>query len=270
MEDDGVPERIFDAACEGELEEVQKFLASVAAPRDVVDCIDPSPQCNATLLSYVSFGRPYDTGRAELVSLLISHGANVNNIESDGASPLCNVLRFFSYECSGEAVIDMVSQLLSAGADVNWGYRSYGFPITMVIEKLAKLRRPDNAVLAEVVTMLLRAGASVDRTSEGKLTGWQSMRNLWLSTVRVMETHDEDRRCANLLADPHFITIKAQIDGVHAHGSWRAYIMAPRLEVLTLRGLANRGKIRSTDPALNNLVALPNELICQVLAFWFG
>ena len=34
--------------------------------------------------------------------------------------------------------------------------------------------------------------------------------------------------------------------------------------------LANGGKIRSTDPALNNLVALPNELICQVLAFWFG
>ena len=31
-----------------------------------------------------------------------------------------------------------------------------------------------------------------------------------------------------------------------------------------------RGKIRSTDPALNNLVALPNELICQVLAYWSG
>ena len=46
--------------------------------------------------------------------------------------------------------------------------------------------------------------------------------------------------------------------------------MAPRLEVLTLRGLANRGKIRSADPAMNNLAALPNELICQVLAFWFG
>ena len=54
------------------------------------------------------------------------------------------------------------------------------------------------------------------------------------------------------------------------HCIWRAYIMAPRLEVLTLRGLANRGKIRSADPALNNLVALPNELICQVLAFWVG
>ena len=86
----------------------------------------------------------------------------------------------------------------------------------------------------------------------------------------VVGQSGDDPRCAKLLADPHFLTIKAQINGVHAAGSWRAYIMAPRLEVLTLRGLANRGKIRSVDPALNNLVALPNELICQVLAFWFG
>ena len=55
-----------------------------------------------------------------------------------------------------------------------------------------------------------------------------------------------------------------------AAGSWRAFVMAPRLEILTLRGLANRGKIRSPDPTLNNLVALPNELICQVLAYTWG
>jgi hypothetical protein len=30
-----IPERIFDAACEGALEEVENFLASAAAPRDV-------------------------------------------------------------------------------------------------------------------------------------------------------------------------------------------------------------------------------------------
>ena len=47
-----------------------------------------------------------------------------------------------------------------------------------------------------------------------------------------------------------------------------AFVMAPRLEVLTLRGLANRGKIRSADPALNNLVALPNEVLCHVLGYW--
>ena len=98
------------------------------------------------------------------------------------------------------------------------------------------------------------------------MSGWASIRQLRDTTARYID----HRWCANLLVDPHFIALKAQIDGVHKAGSWRAYIMAPRLEVLTLRGLANRGKIRSTDPALNNLVALPNELICQVLAFWFG
>ena len=91
-----------------------------------------------------------------------------------------------------------------------------------------------------------------------------------ISERRAVAQSGDDPRCVELFADPHFITIQAQINGVHAAGSWRAYIMAPRLEVLTLRGLANRGKIRSADPALNNLVALPNELICQVLAFWVG
>ena len=98
------------------------------------------------------------------------------------------------------------------------------------------------------------------------VSGWQAMRNV----RSVVEQSGDDPRCAKLFVDPHFMTIQAHINGVHAAGSWRAYIMAPRLEVLALRGLANRGKIRSADPAMNNLAALPNELICQVLAFWFG
>ena len=75
--------------------------------------------------------------------------------------------------------------------------------------------------------------------------------------------------------------IKRHILGVLEAGSWRDYIMRPRLEILTLRGLVNRAKLRATsrrslrrsrnisssDPALNNLVALPNEL-CKVLAYW--
>ena len=37
MEDRAVvPERIFDAACDGKLEEVREFLAGAAAPQDVV------------------------------------------------------------------------------------------------------------------------------------------------------------------------------------------------------------------------------------------
>ena len=69
--------------------------------------------------------------------------------------------------------------------------------------------------------------------------------------------------------------IKRHVLGVLEAGSWREYIMRPRLEILTLRGLVNRAKLRrsrnninSSDPALNNLVALPNELLCKVLAYW--
>ena len=271
MEGQVIPKRIYDAVCTGGVAEVEEWLASLAAPRDVVNVEVPIyVGGNATLLFYVTFGMPFGASHAELVRLLISHGANVNQLESlslsDGASPLHNLLHFFGPDCSGKAVIDAVKSLLSAGAEVNRDFHGR-FPITVVIEKLAKRLYPDSAVIAEVVTMLLRAGASVDSSSGGKLSGWQTMRQVHATAVRC---NDDYPWRANLLADPHFITIKAQIDGVHAHGSWRAYIMAPRLEVLTLRGLANRGKIRSADPALNNLVALPNELICQVLAFWIG
>ena len=77
--------------------------------------------------------------------------------------------------------------------------------------------------------------------------------------------------------------IKRHVLGVLEAGSWRDYIMRSRLEILTLRGLVNRAKLRATtlrrsprrsrnmtssDPALNNLVALPNELLCKVLAYW--
>jgi hypothetical protein len=54
---------------------------------------------------------------------------------------------------------------------------------------------------------------------------------------------------------------------------WLASIAArpaPGAGTVDRVGVANRGKIRSPDPTLNNLVALPNELICQVLAYTWG
>jgi len=89
--DPAVPQRIFDAAIGGRPEEVVKWLASHAAPRDVVNCVYGELGSNATLLSCATFGVPFDARHVKLVRLLISHGANVNQIETDGASPLINV-----------------------------------------------------------------------------------------------------------------------------------------------------------------------------------
>ena len=116
--DPAVPQRIFDAAVNGRVEEVEKWLAGVATPRDVVNCLDQL-RPHATLLSCVSFAVPFDARNAALVRLLISHGADVNHIDSQGGSPLNYLLNSFAAECSGKAVIDMISLLLCAGADVN-------------------------------------------------------------------------------------------------------------------------------------------------------
>ena len=263
--DPAVPQRIFDAAVNGRVEEVDKWLAGVATPRDVVNCLDQQ-RPHAPLLSCVACGRPVDARHVELAKKLISLGANVNHIDELGASPLIYLLQCFGVRCSGKAVIDMLSLLLGAGANVTREGGVFGFPVSVVVRKLSRSNCPDTALFEELVTMLLRAGASVDSSSAKNVSGFLAMQGV----RRAVAQSGDDPRCAELFADPHFITIQAQIDGVHAAGSWRAYIMAPRLEVLTLRGLANRGKVRSTDPALNNLVALPNELICQVLAYWFG
>ena len=113
----------------------------------------------------------------------------------------------------------------------------------------------------DVVTTLLRAGASVAEVEF----------DIYLTQDRLTR-EDRDGRDIRLVLpeEPYFAIALVRINDIRAYGSWHAFVMRPRLEVLTLRGLANRGKIHSTDPALNNLVALPNELICQVLAFWFG
>ena len=121
MEDHAVvPERIFDAACDGKLEEVREFLAGAAAPQDVVNCIDQAAiGSNGTLLSCVTFGRPFTAGHVKLVRRLISLGADVNHIETDRSSPLFNVLHSYGPDCSEEAVLSMIKLLLRAGANVH-------------------------------------------------------------------------------------------------------------------------------------------------------
>ena len=92
MEDHAVvPERVFDAACGGGVAEVEEWLTSAAASRDV----DQGNGITA-LLSCATFSTPFNANSVRIVRLLISHGADVNHIETDGSSPLINVLSLAS------------------------------------------------------------------------------------------------------------------------------------------------------------------------------
>lgn len=75
-----VPDHIARQACGGDLEEVEKWLDSVAAPRDIVNHVHGD--YGETLLTSVTMGDPYTAEHVKLVRRLISLGADVNQIET--------------------------------------------------------------------------------------------------------------------------------------------------------------------------------------------
>ena len=81
-----------------------------------------------------------------------------------------------------------------------------------------------------VVTLLLRAGASLDCCHKGFTAE---------DTIRAAEAHTAARG-KPLAANEDWNAIKAMIAGVRAHGSWKAYKRAPHREVLRLRSLVAR------------------------------
>ena len=90
------------------------------ALRARIDTFPKDPACQSgDITAEQPFGWPFTAGHVKLVRRLISLGADVNHIETDGSSPLIYLLQCFGARCSGKAVIDMISLLLCAGADVN-------------------------------------------------------------------------------------------------------------------------------------------------------
>ena len=81
-----------------------------------------------------------------------------------------------------------------------------------------------------------------------------------------------------------FLAIADLIAEVKRAGSWKAYLKAPRVELVRLRSLCNRGRAAPPpDPILQRLFAnvaastskpartrrpLPNEVFWHVLQFW--
>ena len=84
----------------------------------------------------------------------------------------------------------------------------------------------------------------------------------------------EEIRDPELAEDVNWVACRTLVAGVHAAGSWRAYVRLPREEVLRLRSLVIRGRARprvrtrAADPVVARVVLLPNELVWKVLAYW--
>ena len=78
-----------------------------------------------------------------------------------------------------------------------------------------------------------------------------------------------ERLDSELKYNEHWIAIKALVAGVRKHGTYKRYMRAPHREVLAVRGLAQRGKLRTDHPALAFLAKQgDNGVVWHILSYW--
>ena len=148
------------------------------------------------------------------------------------------------------AVLEMLSLLLGAGANVNAkDLRNGNTPLYHAI-----IYQQPELCLA-MITKLLRAGASLD-ACHGDETAEDVLR--WSESHRP-----------NLTGDEHWKRLRALVAGVRKYGTFKRYMRAPHRDVLAVRGLAQRGKLRTDDPVLHFLARLGDNGVCwHILSFW--
>ena len=106
-----------------------------------------------------------------------------------------------------------------------------------------------------IITKLLRAGASLDACS-----GDQTAEDI----IQRKESNN-----SALAGNEHWKEIKAHVHGVRQHGSYKRYARSFHRDVLTVRGLAQRGKLSTSDPVLSFLARrADNGVVWKILEYW--
>ena len=154
----------------------------------------------------------------------------------------------------------MVSLLLAAGANVNARNCDGETPLSVAVslEDSYPEQAADNWL--EVVTLLLKRGASLDECRSDNYDDNRSAEDAFNQARAYYVWGAEDE---NVLA------VKALLDGVRKHGSHKRYMRAPHRDVLACRGLAQRGKLATEHRALNFIARQgDNGIVWTVLSYW--
>jgi hypothetical protein len=90
-----------------------------------------------------------------------------------------------------------------------------------------------------------------------------AFKSIWFDCLLIGCESDE------LKYNEHWIAIKALVAGVRKHGTYKRHMRAPHREVLAVRGLAQRGKLRTDHPALAFLAKQgDNGAVWHILSYW--
>ena len=238
-----LPYEIGQAASVGDFERVKAWLAggSASAPRS----INSSGDHDWTLLHWTA-ARARSPEYIEFARYLISQGARVDAKTRQGWTTL-HLACGFTGDAT-PAVVSMLSLLVATGATVNME-ATYGHT------PLFKIDRVSESTI-DIVTILLRAGASLDFTHR---QGW----------TRSFEEH------LNHVHNPssaHVGAIRTLVASVRAAGSWKAHCRLPHKQILRLRSLVARGRTKerlATTRAIRFIVCQgDNGVVWTILSYW--
>ena len=258
-----LPQEIGDAAQDADVARVEAWLDSGGD-------INAGDVQNYTLLHCCAIGTRGNSevtdAHVSLARTLIALGADVNICDSAcGDSPLHDALE---NAMRGRAWPDMVKLLLQAKADLNAINNEDEPPLEQAIVIDAKYA-PATPVLnlqtsrsLIALRLLLRAGASLDHKTpdEAASDGWKTVTAEDIIRNNYGYNNQDDERVA---------AMNALVAGVRKHGTYKKYMRAPHREFLVLRGLAQRGKLRTDHRALHFIAKLGERgVVWHILTYW--
>ena len=233
-----LPRELVDAARDGNLEIIQKKWLDVGG--DVNALHDGW----YTLLKCAAM-----YGRAELVRYLLSRGAKVEYARKYGEE---SVLHSACEAPSPD--IEVLKLLISAGANIN-------ARVCLRTPLGEYLFNSSNPLQTEVVALLLRHGASLDKCKGTRGSAEDALwrrRGCWIPY--------EERRYRKA-----WEAVMELICNVRAAGGWKRFCRLPHKDVSRLAALVARGHAEptlQTEMVFIRLFRLPAGPLLKVLEFW--
>ena len=220
-----LPEAIGEAANEGDFERVKAWLdgGSESAPRSVNDLDEDG----WSLLLWASggYGDILTEDHVRIARYLVSRGARLDVASRVSGSTALH------FACSSRgASPEYVSVLVAAGAQINAEDNDEVRPLGRIISDTV----PNQMHHVEIVKILLRSGATLDSPN-----GHVSLDD----ALRDCRSRDPTR-----YGGEHFRAIEVIVASVRQHGSWKAHCRAAHKQILRIRSLVARGRVKLNRP----------------------